>query len=175
MSIWFTVVIAIFPTRIMIQFKNIQRFLFRPTVVLQIFFKTFEIHHMIISRNPWKQDAPTSSVAMAPSASAASWRTITSLVGSCTQSNMRILYRIWTESDYYMQCFGSGSGLDSDGSESIRSVDPNPYSKSGSGSRRAKMTHKSKKNYEISCFEVLDVLFWERKASSVTWTSFMET
>ncbi len=29
----------------------------------------------------------------------------------------------------------------------------------GSGSRRAKMTHKSRKNGEISCFEVLDVLF----------------
>jgi hypothetical protein len=29
----------------------------------------------------------------------------------------------------------------------------------GSGSRRAKMTHKSRKNLEISCFEVLDVLF----------------
>jgi hypothetical protein len=29
----------------------------------------------------------------------------------------------------------------------------------GSGSRRAKMTHKNIKNLEISCFEVLDVLF----------------
>ncbi len=38
--------------------------------------------------------------------------------------------------------FGSGSGLDSD---SIRSVDPDPYSESGSGSRRAKITHKSRK------------------------------
>jgi hypothetical protein len=28
----------------------------------------------------------------------------------------------------------------------IRSVDPGPYSESGSGSRRAKMTHKSRKN-----------------------------
>jgi hypothetical protein len=33
------------------------------------------------------------------------------------------------------------------------------YSESGSGSGRVKMTHKSRKNYEISCFEVLDVLF----------------
>jgi hypothetical protein len=30
---------------------------------------------------------------------------------------------------------------------------------SESGSRRVKMTHKSRKNQEISCFEVLDVLF----------------
>ncbi len=44
----------------------------------------------------------------------------------------------------------------------------NPDSESGPGSRRAKMTHKS------GSFEVLDVLFWELKASSVTWTFFME-
>jgi hypothetical protein len=37
----------------------------------------------------------------------------------------------------------SGSVLDPD---SIRSVDPDPDSESGSGSRRAKMTHKSRKN-----------------------------
>jgi hypothetical protein len=43
-------------------------------------------------------------------------------------------------------------------------MDPDPYSESGSGSRRAKMTHKSRKNEEISCFEVLDVLFSELKA-----------
>jgi hypothetical protein len=36
---------------------------------------------------------------------------------------------------------GCGSGLDPD---SIRSVDPDPNSESGSGSRRAKMTHKSR-------------------------------
>ncbi len=42
--------------------------------------------------------------------------------------------------------------------DSIRSVDPDPYSESGSGSRRAKMTRKSRKHLEISCFEVLDVL-----------------
>jgi hypothetical protein len=35
----------------------------------------------------------------------------------------------------------------------------NGVSESGSGSRRAKMTQKSRKNQEISCFEVLDVLF----------------
>ena len=54
---------------------------------------------------------------------------------------------------------------------SIGSVDPDPYSESGSGSRRAKMTHKSRKN---SCFEVLDALFCELETSSVTWTYFME-
>jgi hypothetical protein len=36
---------------------------------------------------------------------------------------------------------GSGSVLDP---SSIGSVDPDPYSESGSGSRRAKMTHKSR-------------------------------
>jgi hypothetical protein len=36
------------------------------------------------------------------------------------------------------------------------------------------MTHKSRKNFKCSCFEVLDGLFWELKASSVTWTFFME-
>jgi hypothetical protein len=37
-------------------------------------------------------------------------------------------------------------------------VDPDP--ESGSGLRRAKMTHKNReKSEEISCFEVLDVLF----------------
>jgi hypothetical protein len=70
----------------------------------------------------------------------------------------------------YQGC-GSGSGLDPD---SIGSVDPDPYSESGSGSMRAKMTHKSRKFVKRSCFEVLDGLFWELKASSVTWTFFME-
>jgi hypothetical protein len=54
------------------------------------------------------------------------------------------------------QGFGSGSGLDPD---SIRSVDPDPYLESGSGSRRAKMTNKSRKKFKSSCFEVLDGLF----------------
>jgi hypothetical protein len=47
--------------------------------------------------------------------------------------------------------------------DSIRSVYPyldlDSDSESGSGSRMAKMTYKSGKNYEISCSEVLDVLF----------------
>ncbi len=55
----------------------------------------------------------------------------------------------------FNQGFGSGSGLDP---YSIGPVDPDPYSESGSGSRRAKMTHNSRKN---SCFEVLDGLFCE--------------
>jgi hypothetical protein len=67
---------------------------------------------------------------------------------------------------------GSGSVLDP---YSIGPLDPDPdpyfeYG-SGSGSRRAKMTHKSRKN---SCFEVLDGLFYKLEASSVTWTYFME-
>jgi hypothetical protein len=56
--------------------------------------------------------------------------------------------------------------------DSIGSVDPD--SESGSGSRSAKMTHKNRKKILSSCFEELDGLFWELKASSVTWTYFME-
>jgi hypothetical protein len=40
-----------------------------------------------------------------------------------------------------------------------------------SGSRRAKMTHKSE---EISSFEVLVVFFLDMKTSPVQWTSFLE-
>jgi hypothetical protein len=36
------------------------------------------------------------------------------------------------------------------------------------------MTQKSRKNFDISCFEVLVVLFEGLKASSVAWTSFLE-
>jgi hypothetical protein len=55
--------------------------------------------------------------------------------------------------------------------DSIGSVDPDLES----GSKRAKMTHKSRKKFESSCIEVLDGLFWELKASSViTRTFFME-
>ncbi len=57
------------------------------------------------------------------------------------------------------QCFGSGSGFNE---------------VCGSGSRMAKMTHKNRNNLEISCFEVLYVLFWGLKAASVAWPSFME-
>ncbi len=39
---------------------------------------------------------------------------------------------------------------------------------------RAKMTNENRKNKEISCFEVLDFVFWGLKASSVAWTSFIE-
>jgi hypothetical protein len=51
--------------------------------------------------------------------------------------------------------------------DSIRKVDPDPQS--GSGSRRAKITHKNRK-----CSEVLDVLFGGLKASPAAWTFFME-
>jgi hypothetical protein len=36
------------------------------------------------------------------------------------------------------------------------------------------MTQKIEKRREFSSFEVLDVLFWGLKASSVAWASFME-
>jgi hypothetical protein len=42
-------------------------------------------------------------------------------------------------------------------------LDPDQDTKSGSGFKRAKMTHKSRKNLEISCFEGLDGLFGELK------------
>jgi hypothetical protein len=46
--------------------------------------------------------------------------------------------------------------------DSIRSVDPDPDSESVSGSRRAKMTHKSRNKFVSSCFEVLDTLWRPR-------------
>jgi hypothetical protein len=49
----------------------------------------------------------------------------------------------------------SGSGLDPD---SIRSVDPDPDSESGSPGGQ-KLPTKVEKNLQISCFEVLDGLF----------------
>ncbi len=45
----------------------------------------------------------------------------------------------------------------------------------GSAFKKAKMTHKIEKSKEISCFEVLDVLFRGLKASPVAWASLMET
>jgi hypothetical protein len=36
------------------------------------------------------------------------------------------------------------------------------------------MSHKNRKNLDISCFEEPKVLFRGLKASSVAWTSFME-
>ncbi len=68
------------------------------------------------------------------------------------------------------QRWGSGSVLDP---ESTRSVDLSPDPYSDSGPRRARMALKSRYNkiYKISCFEVPDVLFWELKASFVTWMS----
>jgi hypothetical protein len=54
--------------------------------------------------------------------------------------------------------------------DSKGSIDPEPDSQSGYGSRRAKMTHKNRKTY----VEVLDVLFWGLKASLVAWKFFDE-
>ncbi len=81
---------------------------------------------------------------------------------------VRYLLHIRVVCSFRNQGFGSGSVLDP---YSIGPVDPDPYSESGSRSRRAKMTHKRRKN---SCFEVLDGLFCDLQASSVTWTYFME-
>jgi hypothetical protein len=51
--------------------------------------------------------------------------------------------------------------------DSMGSLDPYPDSQSGSGSRRAKMTHKHRKKLINFIFEVLDDLFWGLMASSV--------
>jgi hypothetical protein len=48
----------------------------------------------------------------------------------------------------------------------IRIMDPDPGGQ--------KWPTKVEKKFKRSCFEVLDGLFWELKASSVTWTFFME-
>jgi hypothetical protein len=37
------------------------------------------------------------------------------------------------------------------------------------GKKKPKMTHKKEKSKEISCFELLDVLFLGLKASPVAW------
>ncbi len=50
----------------------------------------------------------------------------------------------------------------------IRTRNPDPDPESGG----QKWPTKIEKSYEISCFEVLDVLFWGLKASPVAWTSF---
>jgi hypothetical protein len=58
-----------------------------------------------------------------------------------------VLIRKQSDPDCLDQGFGSVLDPDSIRSvdpDSIRSVDPDPYYESGSGSRRAKMTHKSK-------------------------------
>ncbi len=112
------------------------------------------------------------------------------LMPGCSSRKTLISILLWLLYDFYLwwckcsfnsksnkktlKLCGSGSvswsGLDPD---SIGSLDPD--SESGSGYRRAKMTHKSRKFFFLSsCFEVLDGLFWELKASSVTWTFFME-
>ncbi len=48
----------------------------------------------------------------------------------------------------------------------------NPYPDPDPGGQ--KWPAKTEKSLEISCFEVLDVLFWGMKASPVPWTSFMD-
>jgi hypothetical protein len=44
----------------------------------------------------------------------------------------------------------------------------------GSGPRSRRTKYDPQKNLKISCYEVLDILFWGLKATSVAWTSFME-
>jgi hypothetical protein len=44
----------------------------------------------------------------------------------------------------------------------------------GSGARRKKMIHKVKKRKDMSCLEVLDVLFRGLKSSPDAWASFKE-
>ncbi len=54
--------------------------------------------------------------------------------------------------------------------DSIRSADPYPDPDPGG----QKLPIKIGKNSEISRFEVLNILFWGLKTSSVAWTAFME-
>ncbi len=56
----------------------------------------------------------------------------------------RTYLHMYLQCRYILQGFGSGSGLDP---YSIGPVDPDPYSESGSGSRRAKMTNKSRNTF----------------------------
>jgi hypothetical protein len=99
-----------------------------------------------------------------------SWRLLLE-VGCAARRNGKIFNAIYSiqflfNCNSYLQ--GCGSGLDPD---SIGSVDSDPDSGSGSGSKRAKITQKSRKKFvKSSCFEVLDGLFRELKASSGTWT-----
>jgi hypothetical protein len=72
----------------------------------------------------------------------------------------------WT----HMQGFGSESGFNQVSESGPGSVFWNPDPDPGG----QKLLTKVDFFMEISCFEVLDVLFCELKASSVTWTSFME-
>ncbi len=54
--------------------------------------------------------------------------------------------------------------------------DPDPHYECGcgSGSNLIKITHTYRKNDEISCFAVLDVLLCGLEDSPLAWTSFME-
>ncbi len=71
------------------------------------------------------------------------------LAAAALALSIRLLEPGWSAGS---QCCGSesvSSGLDPD---SMGYLDPYPDSQSGSGSRRAKMTHKYKKNYKILFF-----------------------
>ncbi len=57
------------------------------------------------------------------------------------------------------------SGLDPDLISSVDSVRIQKPAPEPEGQK--KMTHKNRKNQEITCFEVLDVLFWGLTASLV--------
>ncbi len=92
------------------------------------------------------------------------------VVTNFTKLNLILFFNCWRNSHSLIKI--SISDPDWIRIQLVRSVDPD--SESGSESKRAKMTHKSRNFLENSCFEVLDVLFWGLKASSVAWKSFME-
>ncbi len=60
-------------------------------------------------------------------------------------------------------------------STSVSDPDPHWFWSAGSGSRRAKITYKNRKKLKNFKFEVLNVLFWGLKASTVAGTSFYES
>ncbi len=72
--------------------------------------------------------------------------------GSLPSPTMGLIIVIWFKTlTTGQQGCGSGPGSQLD-PDSIGSVDPDPYSESGSGSSREKMAHKSRKNLRNSMF-----------------------
>ncbi len=83
---------------------------------------------------------------------------------SHVQAGLRIRIRIGSG---FNRVSGSGFGIwiqDSGSGSRIRNLDPGGQ----------KLPTKVEIFFLSSCFEVLDVLFWELNASSVTWTFFKE-
>jgi hypothetical protein len=74
------------------------------------------------------------------------------MISSSLRGPQTLMWQTWKGTCYLLHAMFPGSGLDPD---SIRSVDPDPDSESGSISRRAKMTYikkfRSLKCWMLSC------------------------